>query len=226
MTLKNLFSESSGGLLPKEGMIPSFLQEGTKEISNKDDLPNIPCFENVAPNDAEKTRLIAKVIKKTPELSPENWEKLTPEQRLNTLQGIENKIAKITERPPCKVVSEEMNNCTRGYYNDGKIAINSKLLESGGAEAMLQATKTMVHEGRHAYQFYNLKCNEVEPNQELIAAWRVNIEELGYETGEPTWPFGSEEIGFKKYFTQPVEVDARVFSENVVQASGLKEKLA
>lgn len=212
--------------LLKEGLKPSFFQEGLKDVSNKYELPNIPCFENVAPNDAEKTRLIANVIKKTPELSPENWAKLTPEQRLNTLQGLENKIAQITERPPCKVISEEMNNCIRGYYNGEKIAINSKLLETRAPEAMLQATKTLVHEGRHAYQFYNLEKDEIEPNQELIDAWRVNIEDLGYETGEPSWPFGSEEIGFKKYYTQPVEVDARVFSESIVQASGLKEQLA
>lgn len=169
--------------------------------------------EGLAPADPEKVRLVSEVVTQTPELSPYVWQGLSPEQRLSALSELEQNVASITLRPPCEVVVEEMDGMY-GYQCGDKIALNKELLESGDFESMKQAISTTLHEGRHAYQNFNIEDCMVEPNHELVDSWRLNYD-MGYEDGD-TGIFDFAQMGLKRYLTQPVEVDARVFAQSVV----------
>jgi hypothetical protein len=46
-----------------------------------------------------------------------------------------------------------------------------------------------------------------EISDEKFNAWKVNLETIGYESGR--------KLGYEYYYTQPVEVDARIFAEAV-----------
>ena len=76
--------------------------------------------------------------------------------------------------------------------------------------------ETYFHEGRHAYQFYNLLVERTEPNSELFNSWDVNLNVLGYNSED----YGI--FGYEEYYTQPVEVDARVFAETVISKLDLR----
>ena len=65
----------------------------------------------------------------------------------------------------------------------------------------------MIHEGRHAYQNYNLEQREVNSDSYSTFEWRQNMED-GYKSPEI--------YGFRAYWTQPVEVDARAFAQDVL----------
>lgn len=175
-----------------------------------------PC----APNDGLKVAGAAAIINDTSELKPQNWEQLTVDQKREVLQGVENQLADATNRPACEVVFEKMEDNLNGYNLDGKIALNVDRLEDSSPEGIRKILTTLVHEGRHEYQNFNLQLVQmglppVEPNLEKVEAWWINMIELGYESGESSW-FDFKKLGLKKYYTQPVEVDARVFAADVL----------
>ena len=68
---------------------------------------------------------------------------------------------------------------------------------------------TLIHEGRHAYQDYNLNEREVHPRSGDVSNWRLNEERFGYQD--------AEHCGMKAYALQPVEADARAFAEDVLK---------
>ena len=171
-------------------------------------------LEGLAPTDAEKVRLVSEVISQIPEFQYDVWKDLSPEKRLSSLSILEQRVAALTLRPSCEVVMEEMDG-KNGYQIGNKIALNKDLLESNNYGSMKQVIRTTLHEGRHAYQDYNLDTRIVEPNHELVNSWRVNLKDMGYENGK-CGIFDFEKMGLKRYYTQPVEVDARVFAESVV----------
>ena len=67
---------------------------------------------------------------------------------------------------------------------------------------------TLIHEGRHAYQDYNLNVRETHPRHGEVANWNLN-EFYGYQD--------VENCGFKAYAMQPMETDARAFAEDVLK---------
>ena len=75
---------------------------------------------------------------------------------------------------------------------------------------------TIVHEGRHAYQDYNLHGREVHPRQGDLSKWKSNEFEYGYQDAML--------CGFKAYDMQPMEADARAFAEDVLKQ--YQEKIA
>ena len=196
--------------------------EGTKTNSrNLEPAPDLEAInlDGCAPTDVEKINIISDGLNNFENLNPEAWEAMTPEQRLDLLSQVENFVSDVTLRPPCDVVMETMDSDLNGYNLGDKIALNKELLQDGSASSMEQALKTVLHEGRHAYQNWNIDVAQVEPNSELVDSWRLN-RDMGYQNGE-CGPFDFQQMGLKKYLTQPVEVDARVFAESVLQATNL-----
>ena len=61
-----------------------------------------------------------------------------------------------------------------------------------------------------------VKC--VEPNKELVDSWAVNIDIVGYDNGDRLI---FKDMGYWEYYSQPIEVDARVFAETVINEIGL-----
>jgi len=113
-------------------------------------------------NDAVVTEQIAEYLSGLESLKYENWKKLSLEERRELLNVIENKIAQIEHRPPVPIKVEKMAPRTFGYqdsYNN-IIALNSKYVMSDSKESYRDVIDTIIHEGRHAYQHYNVekKC--------------------------------------------------------------------
>ena len=104
------------------------------------------------------------------------------------------------------------NGAVWGYYADGRIVINSACLEYSATSPELYAkvVETLVHEGRHAYQDYNIHIRNVHPRTSEINSWLEN-EQQGYMPGDMS------EIGLRLYRFQPTEIDARQFAEDTMK---------
>ena len=171
-----------------------------------------------APDDTEQINLAIEQLKEIESLKPENWMKLTKEERLEVMQETENRVAQISHRDPCPVKCIPMTDRNLGFYDPRShtITLREDLLLSNNIDSYKQNLDTLIHEGRHAYQDYNLTVREVNSNHAAVEEWRVNNRH--YESGESSI-FDFRKVGFKLYWNQPVEYDARIF------AGSLTEKL-
>lgn len=170
-----------------------------------------------APNDIEQVTQISERMTEIEGTRFEDWKCLTPTERLETLQKVENAAAKIEHRPICDVKGESLGEGHLGYYNpkDNTITINTDYLNDS-YPGYKESLDTIIHEGRHAYQHYNVDQRQVHPSEGDCANWRENLhdnmwgifpENYGYQI--------AEEVGFQQYWMQPVEADARAFATDV-----------
>ncbi len=201
-------------------MEETLLFEGVNGLSESD----IPAFVNAeilefAPSMEVQANEISDVFYDIPGLQFENWEHLDVNERIDALQQLENYAAEIAHRPAINISADTLESGVLGYYNHGSqsIVISSEILADN---SMYRNTlETVIHEGRHAYQYYNLYSgNVVEQNTELVDAWRVNLDVLGYESGDNLI---FRTLGMCRYYTQPIEVDARAFANEVMRAMGV-----
>lgn len=161
---------------------------------------------------AEQIREMSSYLENMDALKYDNWEKLTLDERLEALQSIENKAASLSGRDPLQVVAVDLGGpdrqgvMTQGQMNwaSRQIEMNVHLLKQDSLTSLRECTDTILHEGRHAYQWSNLYVRRTEPNDELYNSWRMNILETGY--------LSCDRFGFQRYSMQPVELDARVFA--------------
>ena len=160
-------------------------------------------------DEATQVKYLSGYLNGCKELEPENWKNLSLEERVKVLQTIESVAAFLGGRPTLKVQSEPMAKNVYGEMNwdNQKISLNERLVQSDNPQCLRQVLKTLAHEGRHAYQYSNLFNARTEPNTEKYQSWKVN-----YQTGYRQASF----FGMYDYYLQPLEVDARVFSESVV----------
>lgn len=167
-------------------------------------------------SEAEQIERISGFVDGLDEIKLENWENLTLKERVDVLQRVENQTAEIIGRTPLKVEVMRAAPGERGEmdWGDQKIRINRSLVTSNNMEDLRQTVTTLAHEGRHAYQWSNLYEKRTETSDEKFDSWRVNIQETGYVS--------AYKMGYKWYYTQPVEVDARVFAEGVANKIGFR----
>ncbi len=186
------------------GELPAFMQfDETKEF---------------APNMEVQAAEIRDVFFDMPELQYDEWKELSCEERVDALNQLEQKTADIAMRTPLEVRAENLGNNVMGVCDGKSLTISDQLLMSDSEESYAEVLNTLFHEGRHAYQYYNLDVERVEQNKELVDSWRVNFEVLGYDDGDRMI---FKELGFYEYYSQPVEVDARVFAETVCNTLGI-----
>lgn len=191
-----------------------------------DDLQDncIPVFmrldetKEFAPNMEVQSAEIRDVFLDMPELKYDEWKELSCEERLASLNQLEQKVADIAMRMPLEVKSESLESNVMGLCDGKSLTISDQLLMSDSEESYVEVFNTLFHEGRHAYQYYNLDVERVEQNKELVDSWRVNFEILGYDNGDRMI---FKDLGFYEYYSQPVEVDARVFAETVCNSLGI-----
>ena len=69
-----------------------------------------------------------------------------------------------------------------GYYDGTKVVVSDSLIGSNSYEAYREVLDTLFHEGRHAYQSYNLDIRQTDQSETLVDAWKVNLQELGYDS--------------------------------------------
>lgn len=144
------------------------------------------------------------------ELKFDNWQVLSPSERLEVLQKAENKIAEIEHRESCPIITKDMPEGHFGYYspNSKAITINVQYIYSADFNSYKETLDTLIHEGRHAYQDYNISEREVHPRSGELANWKWNEDVIGYQSAEL--------FGFKTYAMQPVETDARAFANDIL----------
>ena len=151
------------------------------------------------------------------------------EQELRVLNNLVSgyvdlaEIAAIEHRPPCPIYTKDMGAIEKrgdmllgsmGVHVSGllgeSITINSRLLESDDPVFFKEALDTLIHEGRHSYQTYNMIDRETHTSQGDLTNWHRNLDEFGYQS--------PQQSGFKAYWMQPIEADARKFAEDVLTA--------
>ena len=174
------------------------------------------CME--APQDYIQIEKVSEVMTRTEGLDFMEWKELSLDKRVEVLQKVEHEISSIAHRPFCPVKTESLGEGFYGYYSPESktITINSDYVSSNNPFDHIQVLDTIVHEGRHAYQDYNLHGREVHPRQGDLSNWKSNEFEYGYQDAML--------CGFKAYDMQPMEADARAFAEDVLKQ--YQEKIA
>lgn len=184
----------------------------------------IPVEYLEAPSDFEQVCEISDVMAGMEELRPEEWQNLSIEERVEVLNYLESQVAEIEHRPACPVEAEDLGfifeMCGELQGNMGlhqsdflgneRIVINTELLASNDPRFFREVLDTVIHEGRHSYQTYNLDHRETHTSQGDLTNWQVNRNDLGYQD--------AEKCGFRAYWMQPIEADARKFAEDVLTA--------
>lgn len=160
-----------------------------------------------APSDIEQAMQIGDFLSDVEDLRHENWCKLDVYERRELLQGIENKVAEIEHREPCLLKFSQMEERNYGAFSPTSkdITLNSIYVESNDFCDYVEIIDTLIHEGRHAYQDYNVEIREVHRNGDETLAWSYNIDHYI----SPDWDF-------QAYSEQPIEQDADNFAKNVV----------
>lgn len=166
-------------------------------------------FYPKAPSDLEQVRSISNCLSKIDGLRFDNWRYLSSGERLHILQAAECEIAKISLRRPCEVKLKKLSTNNYGSYSriDKIITLNTRYINDSSYASYKNTLETLFHEGRHAYQDYNLTERQVHTSPGDLTNWRVNENKYGYQSAHV--------FGYKLYWMQPVEADARKFAEDV-----------
>ena len=179
-----------------------------------------------APNDIEQAEIISDSMTSISGVDYQTWSSLSLEDKASVLQEIECVAAAIEHRPACRVEFKPIQQ-EYGHYNcrcspemtreqiveslkgERVITISSEYLDNS-FESYKEALNTVIHEGRHVYQEYNLYEREVHPSEGELRNWRMNEFYYKYQPGDDTW------VGMKLYDMQPLETDANKFSIDVI----------
>ncbi|MEK4799956.1 hypothetical protein NYE37_13720 [Thermoactinomyces sp. FSL K6-2592] len=122
---------------------------------------------------------------------------------------LEFEYADLMDRPPASVRVADLPINERGFYDKEKhaIFINRKFVEFTREDQIRNdlieisnvfASHIILHEGRHAYQYYAIDCPEVHHDQEEVQRWKENMDIYFFSLPE--------------YHFQPVEWDAEQFA--------------
>lgn len=144
-------------------------------------------------------------------LNNEQWKTLNVDEKINVLQVVENEMANRSQRLPCEISAEPMpssdNSIQLGGYSPASkdISLNSEQLMAGskyGNDYSVHLDTTL-HEGRHAYQDQAVTGIVQHSDKAELEAWRDNMKPGHYIDYEQN-P--------RRYFSQPIEQDARAFA--------------
>lgn len=190
--------------------------------SMTDELKEAEAF---APNMEVQAEKIRDIYYSMPEIQFAEWKKLDIEERTKLLESFEEKIAQVEKRAAMPVQHEQTRVGVMGYNDGRKLVISDQLVGSNEYSDYKEVLNTLFHEGRHSYQNHNLYIGRTESSDEIYKSWVANREKLGYTSGDTSFPFNLSntfrEKSYYKYYTQPVEVDARLFAETVEKKLGL-----
>lgn len=176
--------------------------------------------------DLEMVEGIADYLETIDEIRFENWCKLTLEEKKEVLNRIEQNVAAIEHRPALRVDIEKMKPKTLGYQSASqqKIALNSLYVNSNDPNVHREVIDTILHEGRHAYQHYNVDVKCIHESAAEVATWRENFYDPEYRYYQSTGqkiliPYNDgsvHNVDYRLYYYQPVETDARNFAKDVM----------
>lgn len=230
-SLENIANNIESGNL--ESDVESATIEDTSDISDsvidsrgKMEWYNSGLEQAEVVTDLKMTECIADYLESVEEIRYENWSRLSLEERGEVLNSIEQKIAEIEHRPAVQVYVEDMKANSLGYHSntEHKIALNAEYVGANNPNLHREVLDTIIHEGRHAYQRYNVDVKCIHESASEVKQWEKNFydPEWGYYSykGQKIYvPFSDGEIrdvGFRLYANQPVEIDARNFASDVL----------
>lgn len=199
-------------------------------------LKNIESRYFEAPTDQVQIERIASYMSTCESLKFENWSKLSADQMIQVFNELDREIAIIEHRHPQIVKHGKFDEPNLfGVHVGNEIIINSELLAKSALnpEILAKTLETFIHEGRHAYQCYNVFERRVHQSNATIDSWAENMQpyspdnRLGYYSGDPVKipligpiSFTNEyltDIGGRLYYYQPTEIDARIFASDVME---------
>ncbi len=180
----------------------------------KEDIPavELPEVREKAPCMEVQAAMIREEFLNIKELQFENWITLLPGERMVALQELEDRVAEISHREPLLVLVTELPGRVAGRCNGEDLMLSEEYVMDNSYTSYRSMLDTFFHEGRHGYQFYNLNGNRVEANEALVESWENNLVLDKYHSVR----MDVKEWGFRRYQEQPIEVDARVFAEQVM----------
>lgn len=191
-------------------------------------LKNLDSKYLEAPSDIKQIKEISDYLSHRKDLKFENWKELSLEQKIGLLNKLEKDISKIEHRPPLNLQATKLEEGCWGRNYGDRMEINEKYLNESSVDerSYWETLDTLIHEGRHTYQNYNLTTRNIHSRPSQVEDWREN-HARGYENGVREIPiFGirytNSELE-RGYRFQPVELDARGFAKDCI--TQLKEKV-
>ena len=176
--------------------------------------------------DMEMTESIAGYLESVDELKYDKWRTLSLMQKAEVLNKLEQNIAAIEHRPALRVELEDMESRSFGYQDEynHKIVLNSRLVGINSAAMHREVIDTIVHEGRHAYQHYNVDVKMIHESSSEVKTWEQNFYDPEYQyyrsgTQKIYIPYNDgtiHDVDYRLYYYQPVEIDARNFAGDVL----------
>lgn len=169
-----------------------------------------------APQDYIQIEQISDVLSDCIELRFENWQALELSEKMSVLNELEGRIADIEHRNACPIRAVRMpSHLFGGYSPESKsIDINASYIEQSGYDYNMyrEVLDTLIHEGRHAYQDYNVNVCEIHPRHSEVSSWAETMEggKWGYHGDTSTL------LGQRLYEQQSIEIDARNFAMDVL----------
>ena len=144
-------------------------------------------------------------------LTGNEWTSLSDDRKIEVLQTIENHMAFEANRDSVPVEGRFLHTGSDGIVlgsygpHSGRIYINVSQFDSESMYGKDSSTivTTCLHEGRHAYQHQVINGIVQHDDPDETAAWRENLKDGNYI---------SFEENPRRYYEQPVEVDAREFA--------------
>ena len=197
--------------------LPQSIDKGVvmKELYSPEIVESYKRIE--APQDFIQIEKISDVLSECKELDREHWRTLELSEKVSVLNELECKIAEIEHRPPCPVRAVSISPHIWGGFNPNSkcIDINKTYLEHSEYDVTMfkEVLDTLIHEGRHAYQDYNVNVCEIHPRHSEVISWAETMDggKWGYYGDTST------RLGQRLYEQQSIEIDARNFAADVLE---------
>lgn len=159
-------------------------------------------------NDAEGAENAGRAIRDMSELKPGEWERLDMKERAEWLIKVHNHVAEQYGFKPYTVKAQALPPNYGGYFSalTRTIVLNDIVLKDATPN---RALNVIAHESRHGYQWHAVMNPGSVPAdvREKVEVWRNNF--ANYKTPAIH--------GYKAYYNQPIEVDARAFADTIVK---------
>lgn len=189
------------------------------DIADAFDTYILENYKIEAPQDFIQIEQICDVLSDCDEIKYKNWTNLELPEKESVLNSLEERIAEIECRPACPIRLTPLEENHWGGYNPvtKDITINSDYAELSDFGTYREIVDTLVHEGRHAYQDYNVNVCEIHPRHSEVESWSETMSggKWGY------WGDCSSLLGQRLYEQQSIEIDARNFAKDVLDKLNL-----
>lgn len=137
-------------------------------------------------------------------IRPEQWKQLDLSKRLDSLRAVEARLAAAQNRLPVQeIIPERMPANQFGYFDRDHYRIFINVDHLAGIQPVPECVDTIIHEGRHAYQWYAVTHPGFAP-AELTRDWAYNFDHYIRFNDDPD-----------DYSAQPIEADASDYAERV-----------